>query len=380
MLCENTMAALLTTAVKYAILRNRGKINKKGNAREIKSTGLRAVCAQGLSHKARVMDILIIALCTVGAIAVLQLIFGIFTFLLLCKPIRKKRKYKEPIKIEREAIRSKNKAAFLEHKPEDVSIQSADGIKLCAYYLPAKAPTKRFVLLSHGHHSTGMNEFSHITPFYHDVLGYNILLPDHRGHGRSGGDWIGFAALDWPNVHLWVKYLTERFGEDIEVVLHGISMGAATVLLANNNTPPAQVKLVIEDCGFSSEKEEIKCAVRMFIGPFEPLIRPAERIGLLLQKLIAGFSAEESDPLGTIKNAKCPVLFIHGGKDKYVPTKFVHELYGACPTPKKKFVVPEAVHAFSYYVDPDGYNNAVIEFLTEHLGFAHAAGEPAPTA
>jgi len=313
-----------------------------------------------------------------GAVVFIELAVGIGCFIMLCVPTRNggSKKPKDPVKADRFDVRQRNNAAFLALKPEDVSIQSADGITLRTYYLPADKPTKRFVLLAHGHHANGLNEFTHMTPFYHDTLGYNILLPDHIGHGRSGGKWIGFGALDWPNLHLWVKYLAGRFGEDIEVVLHGISMGAATVMLANGNNPPPQVKLVVEDCGFTSERAVLRTATRMFIGPLEPLALPAQYIGMGLQRLIAGYSAKESDPLAAMKNAKCPMLFVHGGKDTYVATRFVYELHDACPAPKKLFIVPEAIHAYSYYDDPEGYNRVLVEFFTEHLGNAYAS-EPA---
>jgi len=320
------------------------------------------------------MLILKILSITAGILLGLYCVTGIGIFIALLKPSKpgKKRKYTNPEQIAREAIRDKNNAAFLEQNPEDVSIQSADGLTLRGYLLPAEKTAKRFAILVHGHRANGLNEFTHMTPFYHETLGYNVLLPDHRAHGRSEGKWIGFAALDWPNINLWIKYLTARFGDDIEIILHGISMGAATVMLVNNNNPPPQVKIVIEDCGFSSQKAELRSAAAMFLGKLEVLTVPAHYIAFALQKVICGYSYKSSDPLSGMKNAKCPMLFVHGDADKFVHTRFVYELYEACPTPKKLFVVPDAIHAFSYYKDPEGYNKAIIEFFNKHLGSAYA--------
>ncbi|MDR0883799.1 MAG: alpha/beta hydrolase [Oscillospiraceae bacterium] len=308
-----------------------------------------------------------ILLGVLGLVILLEFIMGVVTFWMLCVPVRKEGTPKTPEHVERAKLRKLNAERFMALNPEDVHIQSADGLTLRAWYLPADKETRRFVIPCHGHHANGLSEFAHITPFYHDTLGYNILLPDHRGHGRSEGKWIGFAALDWPNVLLWVDWLVARYGEDIEVILHGISMGAATVLLANEHNPPPQVKLIIEDCGFSCEKRELRDAGRFLFGDFEPLFLPAYPIAHLLQQLFAGFSWHQSDPLGGMANAQCPVLFIHGEDDRYVPTRFAYELYEACPTPKRLFIVPGAIHAFSYYVDPAGYNKAVTEFIEEHL-------------
>ncbi|MDR3344358.1 MAG: alpha/beta hydrolase [Oscillospiraceae bacterium] len=318
------------------------------------------------------MDIWKIIAGVFGLLILLEVVAGIGVFIAICVPVRKPAPQK-PEHLRRQELRDKNNAMFTAYGPEDVSIQSFDSLELRAWLLPAKvpegeAPPKRFALLSHGHHCNGPDEFSHITPFYHETLGYNILLPDHCGHGRSGGKWIGFGALDWRNLNLWIKYLTERFGEDIEIILHGISMGAATVMLLNENNPPPQVKLVIEDCGFSSEKAEMRGAGRMIFGALEPLFLPAYPIAGMLQSLFAGYSLKDSDPLGGMANAKCPTLFVHGGKDTFVPTRFVRELYDACPAPKKLLIVPEAIHAFSYYIDGESYRRAVTDFITEQLG------------
>ncbi|MDR1408933.1 MAG: alpha/beta hydrolase [Oscillospiraceae bacterium] len=315
------------------------------------------------------MDIFRIIAGLFGLLILLEAVTGFGIFWALCAPARKPATLKTSEHIRRAALREKNNAAFMALAPEDVAIQSFDGrLTLRGWYLPADKPIKRFALLAHGHHANGLNEFSHITPFYHDTLGCNILLPDHCGHGRSDGNWVGFGALDWKNLCLWIDWLIERFGDDIEIILHGISMGAATVLLLNENDPPPQVKLVIEDCGFASEKAELRSAGRMILGALEPLALPAYPIALMLQQLFAGYSAKESDPLGGMANAKCPVLFIHGGKDTFVTTRFVYELFDACPTPKRLFVVPDAIHAFSYWVDPNGYNEVVTEFIEEHIG------------
>ena len=155
--------------------------------------------------------------------------------------------------IKRNELRRKNNQYLYDHNPEDLTLKSVDGITMKAWFVPAES--KRFVICVHGYRCNGPDEFSHMFPFYHDELGYNYLLPDLTGHGRSDGDYACFGATDAKNILLWVEYLINRFGEDIEIILHGISMGAATVMNVNEMSPPDQVKIVIEDCGFIGAAE-----------------------------------------------------------------------------------------------------------------------------
>jgi len=264
----------------------------------------------------------------------------------------------------RELIRAKNNAYLFSLNPEDVSIQSADGLALKSWFLPAKSEKSRFVICVHGYHCNGPDEFSHMVPFYHDELDYNYLLPDDRAHGRSEGKYIGFGALDHKDILLWVDYLIERFGKDIEIILHGISMGAATVMLANSSNPPEQVKLIIEDCGFTNAREEICNTLKGMIKfNFSPLVYMAS----LICKLKAGYFFGDADCIGRFKFAKNPILFIHGSADTFVPTWMGLRLHEACPVPKDLLLVEGAVHAYSYYDAPKDYQNKVKAFIAKHM-------------
>lgn len=270
----------------------------------------------------------------------------------------------DAVRIEREKIRAKNNAYLFSLNPEDVSIKSADGLTLRGWFLPAAANRRRFVICVHGYHCNGPDEFSHMVPFYHDELDYNYLLPDDRAHGRSEGKYIGFGALDHRDILRWVDYLTGRFGEDIEIILHGISMGAATVMLANEADPPDQVKLVIEDCGYTNAFEEISNTLKGMIKfNFTPLVSMAA----LICKLKAGYHFKEADCLGRLGLAKNPMLFIHGGADTFVPTRMGLQLYEACTVPKDILIVKGAVHAYSYYDAPEEYRAKVKGFIKKYM-------------
>ncbi len=270
----------------------------------------------------------------------------------------------QEIYIKRAELRRINNQTFYDYNPEDVAIRSNSGHKMRAWYLPAEKPTKRFVICVHGYKSNGPDEFSHMMPFYHEDMGYNILLPDLTAHGRSEGTYIGFGSFDAGNILLWVDYLLNRFGEDIEIILHGLSMGAATVMNCNEMSPPDQVKLIIEDCGFINAEDEINETLKSIIG-FK--CKPVVWLGSLASKIKAGYFFSDSNPLGNMNKAKNPVLFIHGEQDTYVPFRYGKMLYDACPVDKDYLWVPDTIHVFSYYNARDDYQAKIKDFVAKHL-------------
>ena len=238
-------------------------------------------------------------------------------------PSKKKKPETREMYIKRAEIRRQNNQNLYDLNPEDLTIKSIDGLDMKAWY-----------------------------------------LPDLTGHGRSEGEYIGFGSFDAKNILLWVDYLINRFGEDIEIILHGISMGAATVLNCNEMSPPDQVKIIIEDCGFTSAEAVMNNTLKDMIGfKFMPIVK----LGSLVSKVKAGYFFSESDPLKNMNKAKNPVLFIHGEEDTYVPFEYGKELYDACPTPKDYLWVPNTVHAFSYYNAKDEYEQKVKDFIAKYM-------------
>lgn len=271
----------------------------------------------------------------------------------------------EEIYIKRAEIRKANNQRLYDLNPQDLRIKSVDDMNMRAWYLPAEKETNKFVICVHGHKCNGPDEFSHMMPLYHYDLGYNYLLPDLTAHGRSDGKYIGFGSFDSKNILRWVDYLIDRFGEDIEIVLHGISMGAATVMLCNEMDPPKQVKAVIEDCGYTSAYDEMNYTLKDMIGfKFPPLVKMASAVC----KIKAGYFFGDADPLGNMSKAKNPMLFIHGEADTYVPFEFGKKLYEACPVAKDYMWVPDTIHAFSYYNAKEQYDEKVKGFLAAHMG------------
>ncbi len=301
-----------------------------------------------------------------GVIGFALIVYTIICFYCLRLTVGKKTK-QEPPENEWQQYKAdqkvKNTEYFFTKNPEDLTLKSCKGQTMKAWFVPNEN-SKRFVICVHGYGSTGNNEFSHMFPFYSEKLGYNYLIPDLTAHGRSKGYFIGFGSFDSKNILLWINYLIERFGEDIEIILHGISMGAATVMNVNEMNPPDQVKLIIEDCGFVCAYDQVYKTARDTIGMECKHLLASTNV---LCKIFAGYRLQESDPLGNMVNAKNPVLFIHGREDTFVPFEYGQRLYDACPTSKDFFWVPEAAHADSYYKSKEQYEAKVIDFISKNL-------------
>lgn len=261
-------------------------------------------------------------------------------------------------------LRQRNNQHLYDMNPEDLTLTDKRGNELKAWFVPVEN-SKKFVIAVHGYHSNGPDECSHLLPFYNETLGFNYLLPDHLAHGRSEGKYIGFGSMESENVLLWIDYLVERFGEDIEIVLHGISMGAATVMLVNESNPPKQVKAVVEDCGYTSAYDIILFTMKKMTGINLPHVTKSV---IWACRTFLGYDMRTADCKARMKDAKNPILFVHGTKDPVVPFEMGEQLYEACTSVEKdKFFVDGAIHAYCYYDAKQEYEEKMIEFYSKYL-------------
>lgn len=248
---------------------------------------------------------------------------------------------------------------LLSRSHETVQITARDGIALSAEYFPCDVPTKKTVIALHGYTSNGMAFCS--LAYYFLQNGYNCLMPDLRAHGSSEGDYIGFGILDRFDCLEWIEYVLDRFGEDQEIVLHGTSMGATTALMAAGDSEfPQQVKCIISDCGFTSPYDVFAHILRRdYKLPTFPIMHTTDA----MCRKKAGYGFREYSTITALKKNDCPVLFIHGEEDKFVPPGMSRENYEACTAPKELLIVPNAGHGASYYENPAMYEEKMIHFL-----------------
>lgn len=247
---------------------------------------------------------------------------------------------------------------FWAQKPQSVSVQSFDGLRLHAYLLPCKG-SERAVLFMHGYRAVGgAYDFANQLRFYYE-LGYTVLVPDQRAHGKSEGKFISYGIRERYDCKAWLDYLNETAAPR-DVFVQGVSMGCATVLLAAGLGMPENVRGLIADCGFTSPWEI--CSHVLTQGYHLPR-RPLMTLANAMVRMAAGFDLREASVMEALAVNHIPVLFVHGGKDDFVPTQMTLRNFEACVAEKQLFIVPQAGHAMSFWVDPEGTRVQTVRFI-----------------
>ena len=246
----------------------------------------------------------------------------------------------------------------------DTTITDSQGLRLHAIYAAAPAPTGRTAIIVHGYTDCAVRMLM-IGYLYNHDLGCNILLPDLHYHGASEGRAIRMGWLDRLDVLRWMEVADGIFGGNTQMVVHGISMGAATTMMAAGEPQKPYVKCFVEDCGYTSIWDEFSNELKTSFGlPAFPLLYTAN----WLCDLKYGWNFREASALRQVAKCELPMLFIHGGADDYVPTWMVYPLYEAKPGHKELWVVPDAAHAFSYRDNREEYTRRVGEFVGKYTG------------
>ena len=240
----------------------------------------------------------------------------------------------------------------------DIYIISEDGLRLHGTFFPLEG-SKKTVICFHVYTSEGLNDYSTLALFY-KAHGYNLLLVDERAHGKSEGVYIGFGCLDRKDALLWIQEVIRRQTEEVEILLHGDSMGGATVVMATGLTLPPQVKAAVSDCAFTSAWEVFDSVLKnSYHIPSFPVLHIANE----MVKRKAGYSLDECNGVREVARAEIPILFIHGKEDTFVPCSMAYELYNACNSDKKLVIVEGAGHVESCYKDEALFQNAIEEFI-----------------
>ncbi len=240
---------------------------------------------------------------------------------------------------------------------EAVSITSHDGLHLMGkyYHVQKGAPLQ---IQMHGYRGSGARDFCGGTKLARNS-GHNVLVIDERSHGGSDGHTITMGIKERYDCLDWISYANKRFGTDTKILLVGLSMGSATVLMASELELPPNVVGIIADCPYSSPKEIVKRVAKGMHFP-PNLAYPFIRLGALI---FGHFNIEESDAVSAVKNAKIPILLIHGEADSFVPCEMSRKIYEACEAPKMLETFPGAEHGMSYMSDIPRYRQVIKNFF-----------------
>ena len=240
---------------------------------------------------------------------------------------------------------------------EDMEITSFDGLKLYAKYYEY-APGAPIELMFHGYRGNAERDLAGGVERCFRVR-RSCLIVDQRCAGRSGGRTITFGIHERRDCLKWIEFMLQHFGPDVKIILTGISMGAATVLMAGAEELPPNVVGILADCGYTSAKDIMQdvCG-KMGLPPklCYPFVKLAARI-------LGGFDPDETSPIEAVKNCRIPVIFFHGESDDFVPCHMSRENFEACASRKKLVTIPGAGHGLAYAVDPEGYLKELYDFF-----------------
>ncbi len=236
-----------------------------------------------------------------------------------------------------------------------VSIQSTDGLTLHAD-MKRNEESHLWAIIIHGYKSD--NDYMMRYGARYAEKGYSVLLPDNRAHGESEGKYIGMGWLDRGDIECWIGWIAEQ-DEDAQIVLHGVSMGAATVMMVSGDNPDHVIGY-IEDCGYTSVWDIFASELKKrFSLPTFPVLDLANAVS----KWRAGYSFKEASCLTEVAKCEKPMLFIHGDADDFVPVEMGFEVYEAAGCEKEFYLVEGAGHAQSELKDPDAYWETVFTFI-----------------
>lgn len=246
--------------------------------------------------------------------------------------------------------------AEFEKTTAEAEIKSTDGLSLKARYRMQEKECHDWIISIHGYKDSHTFMLPYGAAFY--KKGYNVLLPDDRAHGRSEGSYIGMGWLDKEDIAQWVQWVVKR-DEKANIILHGISMGGATVMMtAGLNLP--HVIGYIEDCGYTSVWDIFRCVMkRDYHLPAFPILHCCR----MMCRRKTGYDFVEASSITQLKKCEKPMLFIHGEKDGFVPTDMVYQVYAAFSGVKDIYIAKDAGHAEAMDYDPDAYFDKIFAFI-----------------
>lgn len=238
-----------------------------------------------------------------------------------------------------------------------VEVKAKDGITLRGTQYIKDESSNKWAIILHGYRSTPNSIIS--IGMHFSKEGYNVLIPSMRACSESDGEYIGMGWLDKEDLQCWINLIIKQ-NENAEIILHGSSMGAATVLMASGKDLPTNVKAIVADSGYTSVWDIFASEAKArFNLPTFPILNMFE----IVANIRANYDIKEASALEQVKNNKTPILFIHGDADDFVPEYMCEELYEAANCKKDKLIIHDAGHTDSKYKEPETYYNKIFEWV-----------------
>lgn len=242
-------------------------------------------------------------------------------------------------------------------KNEKVEVTAKDGITLRGTEYIKDKQIDDWVIILHGYRSNPESVIS--VGMHFSEKGYNVLIPYMRATGESEGEYIGMGWLDKEDLKCWIDLIIEQ-NRNSNIILHGSSMGAATVLMASGDTLPNNIKAIIEDSGYTSVWNIFASEAKArFNLPAFPVLNMFE----VVANYRAKYDIKEASALEQVKKASVPILFIHGDNDDFVSEYMCEQLYESANCKKDKLIIHGAGHTESRYKELDIYYSKIFDFI-----------------
>ena len=238
---------------------------------------------------------------------------------------------------------------------ETFTFTTGDRVDISGWFIPAKTPSKRTLVILHTRGGTRQDTLEFGLPLWQ--AGFNLAVIDLRGHGNSGGKYFTFGYHEWQDVSGLLNYLEARQdGSATDVTLIGISAGGAVVVSAAARDP--RIKRLVTIASFADLGETIQQQV-----PWLPefwrirAIQEAERIG--------HFEVKATSPVHAIQTVKCPVLIVHGAEDTYIPLEDGKKLFESATSRKEFHAIAGASHENMLQRGDKELKKKIIDFASQ---------------
>jgi len=241
-------------------------------------------------------------------------------------------------------------------------IESIDGLKLHASFI-SNQNTNLCVVLCHGY-SVSRKSMSVFARHYYEMYNANVCMIDARAHGLSEGNTIGFGYLDRNDLHQWINELKLEYGPDTQFILHGVSMGASTLLYASLDGFDPKVRGIISDSAFIDLRPIfIRQMKQIYQLPAFPFIYLVD----LFMRFIYHIPFDKTNIIKQKDKLLTPCLIIHGTSDRFVPYEMALTLNQVYPSYHRFLPVENAKHALAYAINPIAYKEEIRIFLNDCL-------------
>ena len=252
---------------------------------------------------------------------------------------------------------------FQETPKENVHIRAYDGTRLSATFIPSiDKNSDLLAIVMHGYHANS-TDMVLIAKMYSD-LGFKVLLPDQRGHGSSSGTFTSFGIYEKYDLRQWINYCLRIYGSKDRILLHGVSMGAATILLASGMNMPENCKLVVADSAYTTFR-------RVLFHTMKPKLLVLFLPGVdLFTYWYHRFLLSKANVVKAVRHSTFPTIFIHSDHDKTTPPYMMNDLIKAMKKARTAdYLVKDAPHGEGFVVDKIGLEKFVFEHLVEFFQF-----------